>query len=96
MKYLITFLILISPTLVFANPDNQCNDYTESFYNKCEEKHNDKPRMEVGAGVDVILYETKTPLEEVLAEYRYDWQNGEHKAYLVGRLNIFRFFKKDK
>ena len=46
---------------------------------------------EVGVGLDLVLLQTTTVLEEVTGEVRYDFNNddGEWKAYLVGRVNLW-------
>jgi hypothetical protein len=55
-------------------------------------------RNEVGVGADVILHEGEEGevLNQVHAEYRYDWQNGEHKAYAVATTKLSDIWAKVK
>jgi len=61
-----------------------CSSHIGSkIWNSCIAK--EKRRNEVGVGGDLIVYEGQDGdlLNQVHGEYRYDWQNGEHKTYAV-------------
>jgi hypothetical protein len=40
-----------------------------------------KPESELGVGADVLIHETERA--DIVAEYKYDFQNESHSAYLV-------------
>ncbi len=47
-------------------------------------------RNPVGVGLDLVVYESDTILEDVVLETKYDWQNNESAVYAVARVNIFK------
>lgn len=55
-----------------------------------EDKHHDDT---FGLGADVVLLETDGFVEEVRSDYRFDARNNNHSVYLVGRVNLFQWFK---
>jgi uncharacterized protein YcnI len=66
--------------------------------NECVTHPTSKRRNEVGAGVDVIRHESKDGeiLNKVTGEYKYDWQNGEHKSYVVATTKLEDIWAKVK
>ena len=50
-------------------------------------------RNPVGAGLDLVVYESDTILEDVVIETKYDWQNNESAVYAVARVNVFKAVK---
>lgn len=67
-------------------------------YEDTDTDANTQKGNELGAGADIVLYQTEGILEDVLVEYRYDAHNQDHKGYLVGRINLWQkikgFFKR--
>jgi uncharacterized lipoprotein YehR (DUF1307 family) len=71
----------------FSKIINECGS------DEVREKHN----AEIGVGMDITLYEDKTEgaiIDRISEEYRYDWQNGEHTAYTVFRVNLWKRIKR--
>jgi hypothetical protein len=79
-------------------------------YDPCQSKHfskiinecgidnvHEKKDTAVGVGVDITLYEDKSEgaiIDRISEEYRYDWNEGEHSAFTVFRVNIWKHVKK--
>ena len=75
-------------------------DDATAEYEDTDTDANTQKGGELGVGADVVLWQSEREalLEEVLAEYRYDAHNRDHKGYLVARVNLWQkikgFFKK--
>ncbi len=64
------------------------------FLNHDHDLYRPPERNPMGAGIDVVLFESDNPLiEEVTAEGRYDMQNDEMSAYVVVKVNAFKAIK---
>ena len=88
--------IVINKTYkTFNNYINNVTNETTNVTNITEIKRG----AELGAGVDVVLWEAEADIRDsvlfqsVTGEYRYDWNNVEHKAYVVGRVNLWEKIK---
>jgi len=77
MKHFILALILVAflSTPALARRCNRINTDTPS----------DKTSAQVGAGIDVLLYNDKNI--DLVGEYKYDWNNAGHEAYVVVKTN---------
>jgi len=85
MKHFILALILVAflSTPALARRCNRINTDTPS----------DKTSAQVGAGIDVLLYNDKH--FDLVGEYKYDWNNAGHDAYVVVKTkrSIFSYIK---
>jgi len=86
-RVLIVVCLLLISSSAYANLS--CEGPFGSILNKCVETV-EKERSEVGVGGDLIFYEGNDGdvLNQVTAEYRYDWQNGNQSTYLVATAKI--------
>lgn len=50
----------------------------------------DTRRNPIGVGLDLVVYQGGGILEEAVVETKYDFQNEETSAYLVGKVNLFK------
>ena len=50
----------------------------------------DARRNPLGIGLDLVVYESEGIFEAATIESRYDWQNEETSAFIVGRVNLFK------
>ena len=55
-----------------------------------EDKHHDNT---FGLGADVVVWEGKKFVEEVRTDYRYDIRNDNHSIFLVGKMNVFKWWQ---
>lgn len=49
-----------------------------------------------GTGLDFLLYESDDILKEVNLEARYEMEQDNTTIFLVGKINLFKLFKKAK
>ena len=54
---------------------------SEGYADVHDATREDKRDFETGAGIDVLIVESKGA--DVVGEYKYDWANGEQQAYVV-------------
>ncbi len=79
-----------------CDPNNGYVSTTSSFPFSFNHDHNiyrPPVRNPVGVGLDLIVYESDTILEDIAIETKYDWQNDESSVYAVARVNVFKAVK---
>lgn len=50
----------------------------------------DARRSPAGVGLDLVVYQGGGIFEEAVIEGKYDFQNDEVSAYIVGKVNLFK------
>jgi hypothetical protein len=72
----------------FASGKNPCeNRYLKYIYNECSphtvdtDTHRDAREDPIGVGADVLIHETEAL--DLVAEYKYDFENEEHSVFAV-------------
>lgn len=51
---------------------------------------------EVGVGVDLVVWENAKETTAVEVQEKWDTQNEENSVYVVGKVNLWKMFKKEK
>ena len=79
---LIVAIFMMTASTVFANGRrNPCDGYKGKLLNACHKVVHPEREDEAGIGVDVLVYETKDV--DLVAEYKYDFNNEGHSIYGV-------------
>ena len=102
-KFLLIALMLAfvcTPALARGKRD-VCDGPMAEIFNKCavdNDTVSDDQMTEIGAGLDLILYEDiiKDIGYKLTGEYRYDWQNAEQSAYVVVTVKLKDIINKIK
>ena len=100
----VVILMLMSGVAMAHGKKDVCDTPMGEIYNKCavdNDTVSDKKNMEMGVGLDLVLYEDAVAEIDykITGEYRYDWQNVEHTAYVVATIklkDIINKFKKEE
>ena len=102
MKKVLQFIICISIVFwgvtAFASGEKSCD---EGWYSKIANKCVTHPNKDLGAaagiGADVVIWQNDTDkvkfIEEVVAEYRHDFNNDNDSIYGVVRVNLWQKIK---
>ena len=97
----VVILMLMSGVAMAHGKKDVCDTPMGEIYNKCavdNDTVSDKKNMEMGVGLDLILYQDTIEgiSYTITGEYRYDWQNVEHTAYVVTTIRLADIINKFK
>jgi hypothetical protein len=80
-------VILVFAQTAFASGNVCESKYLAPIFNECSphtvdtDTHADPREDALGVGADVLIHETESV--DLVAEYKYDFENEEHSAYAV-------------
>ena len=77
-----------------SDPDWDNPSFITDYLNHNHDIYIDQRRNPLGIGLDVVVFESDSILEDVTIESRYDFQNDEMSGYAVARVNLFQAAKK--
>lgn len=79
----------------YTTPSPALNDWLNTnpdFYHS-HPVYIDQRRNPLGVGLDLVVFQSPSILEEVSVQSKYDFQNDEISGFLVGKVNLFKMVK---
>ncbi len=79
-------------------PVEECEEFVESInqVTNININNNNDLKDRLGAGIDFVMHENQKEndlYDEVVIEYRRDFNNNVNEVYAVARLNVFNWLK---